>query len=33
VLFVSLGPLASDDNVVIEAMGLAYAGRTRLTIV
>lgn len=33
VLFVSLGALASDDNVVIEAMGLPYTKRTRVTVV
>jgi len=33
ILFVSLGQETSDDNVVIEALGLAYIGRTRLTII
>lgn len=33
VLFVSLGLLAAEDNVVIEALGLPYTQRTRLTIV
>ena len=33
VLFVSLGLLAAEDTVVIEALGLPYTQRTRLTIV
>lgn len=33
VLFVSLGSLASDDNVTIEALGLPYRQRTRISIV
>ena len=33
VLFVALGPEGTDDNTVIEAIGLPYVGRTRLTIV
>jgi CRISPR-associated protein Cas2 len=33
VLFVSLGPSASDATLVIEAMGLPYTVRTRVTIV
>ncbi len=33
VLFVSLGPAAGDATLVIEAMGLPYQVRTRVTIV
>ena len=33
VLFVSLGPAAGDATLVIEAMGLPYEVRTRVTIV
>ena len=33
VLFVSLGPNAKDASLVIEAMGLPYTRRTRVTIV
>lgn len=33
VLFVSLGPQASDASLVIEAMGLPYKTRSRVTIV
>ena len=33
VLFVSLGPNAKDASLVIEAMGLPYTHRTRVTIV
>lgn len=33
VLFVSLGPEAADATLVIEAMGLSYTVRSRVTIV
>jgi len=33
VLFVSLGPGAADATLVIEAMGLPYTVRSRVTIV
>ncbi len=33
VLFVSLGPSAKDASLIIEAMGLPYTVRTRVTIV
>jgi len=33
VLFVSLGPAAGDATLVIEAMGLPYQVRTRVTVV
>jgi CRISPR-associated protein Cas2 len=33
VLFVSLGPAAGDAELVIEAMGLPYRVRTRVTII
>lgn len=33
VLFVSLGPDAADATLVIEAMGLPYTVRSRVTIV
>jgi CRISPR-associated protein Cas2 len=33
VLFVSLGPEASDASLVIEAMGLPYEVRSRVTII
>lgn len=33
VLFVSLGPSAADATLVIEAMGLPYEVRSRVTIV
>ena len=33
VLFVSLGPGASDATLVIEAMGLPYEVRSRVTII
>jgi CRISPR-associated protein Cas2 len=33
VLFVSLGPNANDASLIIEAMGLPYQMRTRLTII
>jgi CRISPR-associated protein Cas2 len=33
VLFVSLGPSAKDATLVIEAMGLPYEVRSRVTIV
>lgn len=33
VLFVALGSEASDAGLIIEAMGLPYAGRTRITII
>jgi len=33
VLFVSLGPSSSDATLVIEAMGLPYEVRSRLTII
>lgn len=32
VLFVSLGPAAGDASLIIQAMGLPYLVRTRLTI-
>lgn len=33
ILFVSLGPSAGDASLVIEAMGLPYEVRSRLTII
>jgi CRISPR-associated protein Cas2 len=33
VLFVSLGPSANDATLIIEAMGLPYTVRTRVTII
>lgn len=33
VLFVSLGPSAADATLVIEAMGLPYLVRSRVTII
>ncbi len=33
VLFVSLGPAAGDATLIIEAMGLPYTVRSRVTIV
>ncbi len=33
VLFVSLGPSANDASLVIEAMGLPYEVRSRVTII
>ena len=33
VLFVSLGPSAGDATLVIEAMGLPYQVRSRVTII
>lgn len=33
VLFVSLGPSANDATLIIEAMGLPYTVRTRLTVI
>jgi CRISPR-associated protein Cas2 len=33
VLFVSLGPEAADATLIIEAMGLPYTVRSRVTIV
>jgi len=33
VLFVSLGPQANDASLVIEAMGLPYQMRSRVTII
>ena len=33
VLFVSLGPTAKDATLVIEAMGLPYEIRSRVTII
>ena len=33
VLFVSLGPSSNDASLVIEAMGLPYTVRTRVTII
>lgn len=33
VLFVSLGPNAGDTSLIIEAMGLPYEIRSRVTIV
>ncbi len=33
VLFVALGPEAADATLIIEAMGLPYAVRSRVTIV
>lgn len=33
VLFVALGSEASDASVVIDALGLPYVGRTRVTII
>ena len=33
VLFVSLGPSANDASLIIEAMGLPYEVRSRVTII
>lgn len=33
VLFVSLGPSANDASLIIQAMGLPYVTRTRVTII
>jgi CRISPR-associated protein Cas2 len=33
ILFVSLGPSANDATLIIEAMGLPYEVRTRVTII
>lgn len=33
VLFVSLGPSAGDASLIIEAMGLPYEMRTRVTVI
>ena len=33
VLFVSLGPSSNDASLVIDAMGLPYTVRTRVTII
>jgi CRISPR-associated protein Cas2 len=33
VLFVSLGPSANDASLVIDAMGLPYESRSRVTII
>lgn len=33
ILFVSLGPSANDASLIIEAMGLPYQVRTRVTII
>jgi len=33
VLFVSLGPSANDASLIIEAMGLPYTVRTRVTVI
>jgi CRISPR-associated endoribonuclease Cas2 len=33
VLFVSLGPSSKDASLVIDAMGLPYTVRTRVTII
>lgn len=33
VLFVSLGPAGNDATLIIEAMGLPYRVRTRVTII
>lgn len=33
VLFVSLGPSANDASLVIDAMGLPYVVRTRVTVI
>lgn len=33
VLFVSLGPAAADASLIIEAMGLPYTVRSRVTII
>lgn len=33
VLFVSLGPSSSDATLIIDAMGLPYTVRTRVTII
>jgi CRISPR-associated protein Cas2 len=33
VLFVSLGPNAGDASLIIEAMGLPYETRSRVTII
>ena len=32
-LFVSLGSEASDTSLIIEALGVPYVGRTRITII
>ncbi len=33
VLFVSLGPENTEASLIIEALGLPYTGRTRITII
>jgi len=33
ILFVSLGPSANDASLIIDAMGLPYQMRTRVTII
>ena len=33
ILFVALGPSANDASLIIEAMGLPYQVRTRVTII
>jgi CRISPR-associated protein Cas2 len=33
VLFVSLGPSSNDASLIIEAMGLPYTVRTRVTVI
>lgn len=33
VLFVTLGPSSSDASLIIEAMGVPYTVRTRVTII
>jgi CRISPR-associated protein Cas2 len=33
ILFVSLGPSANDASLIIDAMGLPYQVRTRVTII
>ena len=33
VLFVSLGPSSNDASLIIDAMGLPYTVRTRVTII
>ena len=33
VLFVSLGPSVNDASLIIEAMGLPYTVRTRVTVI
>jgi len=33
VLFVSLGKESDDANLVIEALGMPYSGRSRVTII